>query len=132
MALPWLIGTTIAGLAGITKAIFEEGEQETVLPSNKDEWVRCVGRNVELYRRNKGLTKAQLATNAEVSRTVLLKLESGQGDPRLSTLWALAKALDVPLTTLMAPMAVVQLHQNPNASDNTNDKDGGPRETPLE
>lgn len=124
MVLPWvMMGAAVAGLAGGgIKGLFEDG-QEPVLPSDKDEWVRCIGGNVELYRRKKSLTKAQLATNAEVSRTVLLKLESGQGDPRLSTLWALAKALDVPLTALIVPRAVVQLPQKLGASVEMNDQE---------
>ncbi len=51
-----------------------------------------------------GLTQEQLAHRARLSVTMIQNLErpSDAGNPRLTTLWALAEALNVPVTELLA------------------------------
>jgi len=52
-------------------------------------------------RKSKGITQAELAKKAGVSRAYLSRLEMGQHDPPLSRLRKLAKALRVSLARLV-------------------------------
>jgi transcriptional regulator with XRE-family HTH domain len=54
-----------------------------------------VARNLALYRQRAGLTQQQLAELAKVSRATVNLIESGDSDPRLSTLELLANALRI-------------------------------------
>lgn len=56
-----------------------------------------IGGNVRYYRMVRGLTIQQLAQKSGVGRTALCVLEAGQCSPRLSTVIAICKALDIPL-----------------------------------
>lgn len=60
----------------------------------------AVGREIKRYRIKAGLTVAGLAGAAGVSSGMLSKVENGQISPSLGTLQALAKGLNVPLTSL--------------------------------
>lgn len=56
------------------------------------------------------LSLSDLARRAGINKSTLSQLESGAGNPSLETLWALALALDVPVSRLLDPPAVtVQL-----------------------
>lgn len=61
-----------------------------------------VARNVARLRHEAGLTQQQLADAARVSRATVHLIESGQADPRLSTLDLLARALNVDAAVLTA------------------------------
>lgn len=50
-----------------------------------------------------GISLADLATAGGISKTTLHGIEQGHGNPTLSTLWALATALRVPLGELLEP-----------------------------
>src|SRR5262249_17515265 len=52
-----------------------------------------------------GLSLADLAAAGGISKTTLHGIEQGQGNPTLSTLWALASALGVSLGELLEPPA---------------------------
>jgi len=54
-----------------------------------------LGGNLALAREAAGLTQSDLAEKAGTSRATIAQIESGSGDPRLSTLGALADALSV-------------------------------------
>lgn len=54
-----------------------------------------LGANLAQAREATGLTQSDLAEKAGTSRATIAQIESGQGDPRLSTLGALADALGV-------------------------------------
>jgi putative transcriptional regulator len=56
---------------------------------------------LKALRAQKGLTQAQLAKRAKVSRAYLSRLEMGRHDPPLSRLRNLAKALGVPVAALL-------------------------------
>jgi transcriptional regulator with XRE-family HTH domain len=77
------------------------------------------GRNLRRLRTAAGLSLADLAAAAEVSKTTLHGLEQGDGNPTLSTLWALATALGVSLGELLEPPApavsVVRADEGPRA-----------------
>lgn len=63
---------------------------------------RAIGAQVRALRHRLGLTVQDLAGAAGISTGMLSKIENGQISPSLSTLQALASALNVPLTTLFA------------------------------
>jgi transcriptional regulator with XRE-family HTH domain len=54
-----------------------------------------LGANLALAREAAGLTQGDLADRAGTSRATIAQIESGEGDPRLSTLGAIADALSV-------------------------------------
>ena len=56
-----------------------------------------VAANIRTLRARQGLSMGQLAARAGMSKGTLSKLESGDGNPTLDTLAALASALSVPL-----------------------------------
>jgi transcriptional regulator with XRE-family HTH domain len=60
----------------------------------------AIGREIRRYRSKAGLTVAALAGAAGLSPGMLSKVENGQISPSLDTLQALAKGLNVPLTSL--------------------------------
>jgi transcriptional regulator with XRE-family HTH domain len=64
-------------------------------------WAQVIGRNVRRLRAAAGISLADLATAGAVSKTTLHGIELGQGNPTMSTLWALATALHVPLGELL-------------------------------
>jgi transcriptional regulator with XRE-family HTH domain len=84
------------------------------------EGARTAGRNVHRLRTSAGLSLAELAATGGISKTTLHGIEQGEGNPTLSTLWALATALGVSLGELLEPppaqpVAVVRAHQGPRA-----------------
>lgn len=60
----------------------------------------AIGFQVKEYRHRLGITVADLARQAELSLGMLSKIENGQTSPSLTTLQALANALNVPVTAL--------------------------------
>lgn len=72
-------------------------ESPPPLPSHSER----VPRNLARLRHTIGLTQHELAVRAGVSRATIYLIEAGEGDPRLSTLELLAKALGVEVTDLL-------------------------------
>jgi transcriptional regulator with XRE-family HTH domain len=66
---------------------------------------KAAGRNVHRLRVSAGLSLADLAAAGRISKTTLHGIEQGEGNPTLSTLWALATALGVSLGELLEPPA---------------------------
>jgi transcriptional regulator with XRE-family HTH domain len=62
----------------------------------------ALGVQIRKLRHALDLTIAELAKSANISLSLLSKLENGQASPSLTTLQALAEALNVPITTLFA------------------------------
>lgn len=61
-----------------------------------------VGRMLKALREAKGLTQAELAKRAKVTRPYITMLEQGvRRGPSLATLRRLARALGVPVTELL-------------------------------
>ena len=54
-------------------------------------------------RARAGLSLTELARRAGLAKSTLSQLENGVGNPSLETLWALARALGVPLSRLVDP-----------------------------
>ncbi len=59
----------------------------------------AIGREVKAYRKQQGITVADLSNLTGLSIGMLSKIENGNTSPSLSTLQALADALRVPLTS---------------------------------
>ena len=53
-------------------------------------------------RERLGLSVTELARRAGIAKSTLSQLETGNGNPSLETLWALAMALDVPVSRLIS------------------------------
>lgn len=68
-----------------------EGVQEVIRP---------VARNIKRLREQKNISLSGLAAAAEISKSTLFKLERGEGNPSIDTLWSLARALSVPFAAL--------------------------------
>ncbi len=58
----------------------------------------AIGREVRAFRKQQGITVAELAKLTELSIGMLSKIENGNTSPSLTTLQTLAHALSVPLT----------------------------------
>jgi len=74
------------------------------------EFAQAVGRNVHRLRTAAGTSLADLASASGISKTTLHGIEQGQGNPTLSTLWALATALRATLGELLeTPASTVEV-----------------------
>ncbi|RTR02945.1 helix-turn-helix domain-containing protein [Halomonas nitroreducens] len=65
-----------------------------------------LGQHLQRLRLEKGLSLSQLAAAAGIAKSNLSRLEQGNGNPTLDTIWRLAVQLDVPFGTLVAPISV--------------------------
>ncbi|MEW2354892.1 XRE family transcriptional regulator [Spirillospora sp. NPDC029432] len=71
---------------------------------------QVVGQNVHRLRTAAGTSLADLASASGISKTTLHGIEQGQGNPTLSTLWALATALKASLGELLeTPASTVEV-----------------------
>lgn len=66
-----------------------------------DELAARVGRQVRLQRGLQQLTAADLAERSGLSRTIVAKIERGDGNPSLGTLWRLSRTLRIPIGELI-------------------------------
>lgn len=62
-----------------------------------------VGARVRELRHDRGVSLSELARRARLGKATLSGLEAGTRNPTLDTLQAVATALDLPLTALLAP-----------------------------
>jgi transcriptional regulator with XRE-family HTH domain len=62
---------------------------------------QIVGENIRRYRREKGLSQAEMANRMGVDRAYISGLELGQRNPTVITLWHAAQALGVELDLLL-------------------------------
>lgn len=85
------------------------------LPLELASVLRQVGANLFSIREERGLTQAELARRSKISTTTVNEIETRQfRDIRLSTLSALAAALEVSIVELLAP-SNVELSSNDQA-----------------
>ena len=70
-----------------------------------DDLARLVGERLRAARHDRGLSVAALAEAAGIGKGSLSEIENGVRNPTLSTLYALADTLGVPLATLLAERA---------------------------
>ena len=71
---------------------------------------QVVAENVRRVRVARGLSLSDLARRAGVAKATLVGLESGRGNPTVSTLAALAAELGVAVTTLLRDPAAPTVH----------------------
>ena len=67
-----------------------------------------VGRLVRAHRTAQDLSATELAERSGLSRTILARIERGEGNPSIGTLWRIARALRVPLGDLLVEAPAVR------------------------
>jgi transcriptional regulator with XRE-family HTH domain len=60
-----------------------------------------VGRVIRTHRGTQGMSLGDLARASGLSKTILARIEGGDGNPSLETLWRISRALRVPLGELL-------------------------------
>ena len=60
-----------------------------------------IGKKICKLRKEKGFSLSKLAEIAGISKSTLSAIESGESNPTISTLWAIANALNVPFGELI-------------------------------
>ncbi|MCG8421736.1 MAG: helix-turn-helix domain-containing protein [Proteobacteria bacterium] len=74
-------------------------------PTGAAALVEVVATNVRALRGQIGMSLSELAHTAGIGKSTLSMLESGNANPSIETLWAIAAALGVPLGQLIEPRA---------------------------
>ncbi len=69
-------------------------------------FLAAVGGEVRKNRAKRGMTRRQLAHASETSERYLAQIESGTGNPSVSVLRSIARALDLPATALLPEIGV--------------------------
>jgi transcriptional regulator with XRE-family HTH domain len=64
-----------------------------------------IGAAVRELRLAQRWSLADLARGSGLSKTILARIERGDGNPSIETLWRVSRALDVPLGSLLSPPA---------------------------
>lgn len=70
-----------------------------------DDLARRVGRAVHAQRAARGESLGDVSRASGLSKTILARIERGDGNPSMETLWKLSQALGVGLGALVAPDA---------------------------
>lgn len=68
---------------------------------SKETNLQKLGRNIAKYRHKKGLSQDGLAFKAEIGERTVSRIESGETDPRFTTLQKIAETLGIELKNLM-------------------------------
>jgi transcriptional regulator with XRE-family HTH domain len=88
--------------------------------------------NLRYLRERRGLTQAQLARHADLPRSTVSQMETGAGNPTLSVLVRLARALDVSIEELLSsPHSAVQIFRKGELPLETRGPGGGARVAKL-
>lgn len=74
--------------------------------------LHTLGRHLQTLRLARGWSLSQLAAAAGIAKSNLSRLEQGNGNPTLDTIWRLAVQLNVPFGTLVAPIYEVPLGED--------------------
>lgn len=81
---------------------FISSELSGSMASKKDQQIlKAFGENLKRLREEKGLTTRQFADLAEIAYSQVWTIESGKGNPSLTTLLAIARTLNVSLDFLV-------------------------------
>lgn len=77
-------------------------------PSEDDEFRRRIelGRRIQSLRDHIDLRQDAFALKAGIGRTTLQQIEGGKSTPRITTLQAIARALDMPLSRVLGEGAL--------------------------
>jgi transcriptional regulator with XRE-family HTH domain len=87
-----------------------------------------IGRRLAAYRAQRGLRVAELAREIGVTPSLISQIERGQSRPSVSTLFALAQALDVPVDAFFREPA----DSPPATADGQPPPSSGPERRPAE
>ncbi len=72
-----------------------------------------VSKNIKQIRKEKNISLDELARLSGVSKSMLVQIERGSGNPSLSTLWKIANGMKVPFNALVMrpkePYEIIQL-----------------------
>ena len=66
-----------------------------------DHLTRELGATIRAERAARGLSLGELARASGLSKTILSRIETGEGNPSIETLWRLSQAFDLPLGALV-------------------------------
>jgi transcriptional regulator with XRE-family HTH domain len=61
-----------------------------------------IGRALRVQRAALGLSLGDVARSSGLSKTILARIERGEGNPSIDTLWRLSQALGIPLGAMLA------------------------------
>ena len=67
--------------------------------------LNTLGRHIQELRLARGLSLSQLAADAGIAKSNLSRIEQGDGNPTLDTIWRLAMQLNVPFGDLVSPVS---------------------------
>ncbi|UUY01584.1 helix-turn-helix domain-containing protein [Svornostia abyssi] len=79
----------------------------------------AIGRRIRKFREEKGINAAQLARDAQISRSYLSELENGAGNhrrPSAQVLYAIGKALGVSMSDLLGRPMILEPTTKPPAA----------------
>lgn len=79
----------------------------------------AIGKRIRKFREEKGMTAAQLARDAEISRSYLSELENGTGNhrrPSANVLYAIGKALGISMSDLLGRPMILEPPTKPPAT----------------
>lgn len=82
-----------------TSAPLRDGWREDAHQEN--ELATIIGGNVRRFRKQRGWSLEQFGRAAKVSRAMLGQIELSRSVPTITVLWKIARALDVPISTLL-------------------------------
>jgi transcriptional regulator with XRE-family HTH domain len=80
-----------------------DGAADLPLDDDLDALATRIGVAVAHLRDGRRWSLGELARASGLSKTILAKIERGDGNPSVETLWRVSRALDVPLGTLLSP-----------------------------
>ncbi|HTA91728.1 MAG TPA: XRE family transcriptional regulator [Polyangiaceae bacterium] len=85
----------------------EEAVPSVLAPKKEDaaDLTPIVGANLRRLRVKRGLSLERMAKASGVSRAMLGQIELGQSTPTINVVWKIARALDVPFSTLITERA---------------------------
>lgn len=67
---------------------------------------QVIGKIIRRKREIAGLSQRQVAEKAGISRFTLIKIETGESDPRISTLKSIAAALNCSFLVMFDPIRI--------------------------
>ncbi len=66
----------------------------------KDEFLKSIGSTIKKLRAEKKMTQIQLANICQFDKASMSRIESGQANPTIQTLYKISEALETPVTNL--------------------------------
>lgn len=82
---------------------------------------RAIGEEIAHWRRRRSLTQAQLAKKVDLSKNTIGRYERGETMPDVTESWRIAKALQVPLSQIIARAEAVLRSDRIEISDEGDD-----------